>query len=61
MADRDVDIEDDLPIGVMLRIPPFLKGHSHFSLKDEVRPRRIAPVHTHDERAIQRTKDHKIL
>lgn len=32
-----------------------------FSLKDEVHPRRIAPVHTHDERAIQRTKDHKIL
>ena len=61
MADRNVDIEDDLPIGVTLRIPPFLKGHSHFSRKDEVHPRRIAPVRTHDETAIQRTKDHKIL
>ena len=61
MADRDVDIEDDLPVGVTLIILPFLKGHFKFSLKDEVHPRRIAPLRTHDERAIQRTKAHKIL
>ena len=57
IADREFDIEEDLPVGVTLRIPPFLKGHLQFSLKDD---RKIALVRAHAESTIQRTKNYKI-
>ena len=56
MADRGFDIEDDLPTGVTLNIPPFLNGHDQLTLEEEVLTRKIASSRIHVERAIARIK-----
>ena len=61
MADRGFDIEDDMPDGVTLNIPPFLNGAPQLSVSDENETRRIAAVGVHVERAIQRIKCFRIL
>ena len=61
MADRGFDIESDLPEGVGLNIPPFMRGKEHLSLGEEIEMRQIASVGIHVERAISRTKTFKIL
>ena len=45
MADRGFDIMEDLaPLGVMLNIPPFLRGKSQLESKELVQTRRIASL-----------------
>ena len=61
MADRGFDIENEMPPGVGLNIPPFLDGAPQLSLQDEVKTRKIASLRVHVERAIQRIKSYKIL
>ena len=59
MADRGFDIESDLPEGVGLNIPPFMRGNEHLSLGEEIETRQIASVRIHVERAISRIKTFK--
>ena len=61
MADRGFDIENEMPPGVGLNIPPFLDGAPQLSLQDEVKTRKIASLRVHVERTIQRIKSYKIL
>ena len=61
MADRGFDIEDDMPSGVGLNIPPFLNGANQLSVTDEINTRKIAAVRLHVERAIQRIKCFRII
>jgi len=61
MADRGFDLDDDLPEGVLLNIPPFLNGKSQLSIQEENETRHIASVRVHVERAIERTKNFRIL
>ncbi len=62
MADRGFAIEGDLPSGVSLNIPPFLRNDQpQLSQQEEVATRRIAKHRIHVERAIQRIKSFRIL
>ena len=61
LADRGFGIEDDLPAGVSLNLPPFLNDQKQFSEEDETKTRRIAKYRIHVERAIQRIKSFLIL
>ena len=56
MADKGFDIASDLPPGVFLNIPPFLRDKKNLSLEKETETR-IASVHIHVERAIARIKN----
>ena len=56
MADRGFAIEGDLPSGVSLNIPPFLRNDQPQLSQQEVATRRIAKHRIHVERAIQRIK-----
>ncbi|CAB4009571.1 THAP domain-containing 11, partial [Paramuricea clavata] len=60
MADRGFEIENDLPPGVSLNIPPFLGEQAQFSKEDEIKTRRIAKHRIHVERAIQRIKSFQL-
>ncbi|XP_028418362.1 uncharacterized protein LOC114543675 [Dendronephthya gigantea] len=59
MADRGFDIEHNLPDGVSLNIPPFMREKEHLSIEEETKTRRIASVRIHVERAIARIKNLK--
>ncbi len=61
MADRGFDIEDILPNGVSLNIPPFMRNKEFLSIEEETETRRIASVRIHVERAIARIKNFRIL
>ena len=61
MADKGFDIADDLPHGISLNIPPFLRGKDSLSIEEEKETRKIASVRIHVERAIARIKTFKIL
>ena len=61
MADKGFDIKEDLPKGVSLNIPPFLRGKEHLSIEEESETRKIAAVRIHVERAISRIKTFRIL
>ena len=56
MADRVVDIENDMRAGVALNIPPFVNGASQLSLSAETKTRKIASLRVYVERAIGRIK-----
>ena len=56
MAVREFDIEDQIPDGVILNIPPFLNGAPQLSVSNESEPRKVAAVRVHVERATQRIK-----
>ena len=61
MADRGFTLDDDLPEGISLNIPPFLNGEPQPSLNNENETRKITSVRVHVERAIERVKNFKIL
>ena len=62
MADRGFDIEDDLILqGVRLNIPPFLRGKQQLDEDERVITRRIASLHIHVERAMERIKNYHIF
>ena len=61
MADKGFDIGEDLPQGVHLNVPPFLRGKDHLSIQEEAQTRQIAAVRIHVERAISRIKTFRIL
>ena len=55
MADRGFDIQDELtPLGIRLNIPPFLKGKIQLDKEELIETRRIASLHMHVERAIEK-------
>ena len=56
MADKGFQIQDILPLGVSLNIPPFLGGNSQMTAEDVVRTQQIASVRIHVERAINKVK-----
>ena len=61
MADRGFDIEDILPSGVSLNIPPFKGTRSQLTSKEVEKTACIASVRIHVERAIGRIKNYHIL
>ena len=61
MADKSFDIGEDLPVGVGLNIPPFLRSKDSLNIEEEMEARKIASVRMHVERAISRIKTFRIL
>ena len=61
MADRGFTIEDVLPPGVSLIVPPRLNDTGQLTENERTTTRRIASVRIHVERAIERIKNCKIL
>ena len=61
MTDRGFTLDDDLPEGTSLNIPPFLNGEPRLSLSSENETRQIASARAHVERAIERVKTFKLL
>lgn len=61
MADKGFQIQDILPLGVSLNIPPFLGSNSQMSAEDVVRTQQIASLRIHVERAINKIKNFRIF
>ena len=61
MADRGLVIEDLLPTGVSLNIPPFLEGREQLEPREVVQTRRIASVRILVECAFERVNNFQIL
>ena len=61
MADRGFLIDDMLPPGILLNVPPMLNETGQLTEDERARTRRIASVHIHVERAIKRIKNYRIL
>ena len=60
MADKGFTIQDLLPLGTTLNIPPFLGHNVQMSAKDVFCTQQIASVRIHVERVINRIKNYKI-
>lgn len=60
MADKGFQIQDILPLGVDLNIPPFLGSDAQMSAEDVVRTQQIASLRIHVERAINKIKNFRI-
>ena len=60
MADKGFTIEDLLPLGVSLNIPPFLGGNPQMSAEDVVKTQSIASVRIHIEHAKNKIKNFRI-
>lgn len=60
IADKGFLIEDLLPNGVALNVPPFLST-PQFTVEQVQQTERIAKARIHVERAIRRMKSYKIL
>ena len=56
MADKGFTIEDLLPLGLSLNIPPFLGQSQQMSVEDVDKTQVIASLRIHEERAISRIK-----
>ena len=61
MADKGFTIEDILPIGVSLNIPPFLGMSDQMSAEDVFATQEIASLRIHVERAINKVKNFLIF
>ncbi|CAH3171376.1 unnamed protein product, partial [Porites lobata] len=57
MADKGFTIEDILPLGVSLNIPPFLGMSDQMSAEDVIATQEIASLRIHVERAINKVKN----
>ena len=60
MADKGFTIQDLLPVGVSLNIPPFLGSSSQMSAEDVVKTQSIASLRIHVERSINKIKNFHI-
>ena len=56
MADKVFQIQDILPLGVKLYIPPFLGRNSQMFAEDVIRTQQIAGFRMHVERVINKIK-----
>ena len=61
MADRGFTLEDILPPGVELNIPPMMNETGQLTENERMTTRRIASLRIHVERAIERIKNYQIL
>lgn len=61
MADKGFTIEDILPLGVSLNIPPFLGMSDQMSAEDVIATQEIASLRIHVERAINKVKNFLIF
>ena len=61
MADRGFTIDDILPPGVTLNVPPRLNDSGQLTESERTTTRRIASVRIHVERAMERIKNYQIL
>ncbi|XP_068697056.1 uncharacterized protein [Montipora foliosa] len=59
VADKGFTINDLLPLGVSLNIPPFLGQAHKMSSKDVVKKQVIAALRIHVERALDKIKLHR--
>ena len=57
MADKGFTIQDLLPLGVSLNIPPFLGSSAQMPANVVVRTQEIASIRIHDERAVNKIKN----
>ena len=60
MADKGLTIQDLLPLGVSVNIPPFLGSSSQMPAVDVVKTQEIASLCIHVERAINKIKNFHI-
>lgn len=60
MADKGFTIEDLLPLGVNLNIPPFLGLYTQMTAQDFIKTQEIASVRIHIERAINEVKNLRV-
>lgn len=61
MADKGFTIEDVLPLGVTLNIPPFLGMSDQMSAEDVIKTQEIASLRIHVERSINKVKNFLIF
>ena len=61
MADKGFTIDDILPLGVTLNIPPFLGMSDQMSAEDVIATQEIASLRIHVERAINKVKNFHIF
>ncbi|XP_031557516.1 uncharacterized protein LOC116294123 [Actinia tenebrosa] len=61
MVDRGFEIDDIVPLGVKVNMPPFLGSRSQMAASETEQTMRIASVRIHVERVIQRIKSFHIL
>ena len=61
MADRGFNIDDILPPGVLLNVPPMLNETGQLTAKEHTTTRRIASLRIHVERAVERIKNYHLL
>ena len=61
MADRGFLIDDILPPGVKLNVPPLLNETGQLSVNERTTTRRIASLRIHVERAMERIKNYRLL
>ena len=57
MADKGFQIQDILPLGVTLNIPPLLGEQAQMSPEDVLKTQQIAGLRIHVERAINKIKN----
>ena len=60
MADKGFTIQNLLPLGTSLNIPPFLGQNEQMTPENVIRSQEIPNVRIHVERAINTIKNHKI-
>ena len=60
MADKGFIVEDLLPFGVSMNIPPFLRSKGQMSPQEVVETQSIASLHIHVERGINKIKNFHI-
>ena len=60
MADKGFTIDDLLPLGISLNIPPFLGHYDQMSPEDVLKTQVIVALRIHVERAINKIKNFHI-